>query len=100
MALNEEMLDAIESVIRTDEDAEAFEQGYLLGLDATRNVRFEGQALPQDFGGFRLRFRVEKSEVGSDKDSKDYTPGFSTDPAFVLGAAIAGCKLKQEGHVQ
>lgn len=105
MALNNEMLEAIESIIQSEEDAKSFQKGYLLGLDGTRDVRFEGQALPQFFGGLRLRYLLDESEVEMPKDdSGEEIPGkpmgFSEEPAFVLCAALAACRLKQESHVQ
>ena len=105
MALNNEMLEAIELVIQSEDDAKSFQQGYLLGLDGTRDVRFEGQALPQFFGGLRLRYLLDESEVETSKtvsgeDIPGKPMGFSEEPAFVLGAALAACRLKQESHVQ
>ncbi len=105
MALSKELLGAVESVVQTDAELKSFEQGYLLGLDGTREVRFEGQVLPQFFGGLRLRYRLEENEVEAQQtDGEEFISGkptgYSEDPAFILGAALAGCKLKQEGHVE
>jgi hypothetical protein len=105
MALNNEMLEVVETVIQTEDDLKSFQQGYLLGLDGTRDVRFEGQALPQFFGGLRLSYLLDVSEVEMPPaDSEEFIPGkpsgYTEEPAFVLGAALAACKLKREGHVQ
>lgn len=105
MALSEELSEVIESVLRTEDDVNTFQKGYLLGLDGTRDVRFEGQALPQFFGGLRLRYLLDESEVEMPQtDDEEHIlgkpMGFSEEPAFVLGAALAACKLKKEAHVQ
>jgi len=103
MPINEELLDAFVSLVKNEADEKDIELGYLMGLDPTRDSKIEGPVHPKFYGGLAMSYLAEASEIELTRTEEVMinTDGrvrvYKDSPAFVLGAVLAGCKLKQDG---
>jgi hypothetical protein len=88
MALHGEIIELFESVLRTEADFAAFNEGYKVGVDPSTEAKMEGPVVPRFYGGLS----VVHSPNAAGEDRRMYV----NEPAFVLGAAVAGCKFLQD----
>lgn len=89
MAFSSEIQGLFESILSSDEDVAAFNEGYRTGIDSSRQARLEGPIVPRFYGGVTVIHSPEVADVGSYMEVES--------PAFILGAATAAASLLHDG---
>lgn len=98
MAVDAEVMDILNQIVRTPEDEVAFNAGLRLSSERRLNGRIGGHVIPRSYGRAHVALDMEASELKEawpDGSSRPDGIGISIDnPAFFVGAAIAAVRYQ------